>query len=315
MKKIVYITLPVLLVLFIASCNGEENTPVLQEESLEISFRVDNFLKNDVSTRATRATDPGTTAEQQIDNVFLFLFDENGANPIKYFITPTPSAGGSLKVADKKVTVNVQPNIAGKRLVHLVANCADLQADLNGVTTVAGLNNIIRTTAQPWGSNLTTPLLMYGAATALHDFEANRTLDHVTLTRTVAKLELNITLTDQRQKRPLSGGVAQYQYQLINFDTKTYLIKPVTKPATPASSEWNAWDAAGTVTSYTLTNEKVTALKLVTYLNEIDVEGTGLKLKIPFGGLLPPPETVEEVYPLDLTKIVRNHWYTYDIEI
>ena len=35
MKKIVYITLPVLLVLFFASCNGEENTPVLQEESLE----------------------------------------------------------------------------------------------------------------------------------------------------------------------------------------------------------------------------------------------------------------------------------------
>jgi len=91
-----------------------------------------------------------------------------------------------------------------------VANCADLQADLNGVTTVAGLNNIIRTTAQPWGSNLTTPLLMYGAATALHDFEANRTLDHVTLTRTVAKLELNITPhRPTPEKAVIGAAVAQ----------------------------------------------------------------------------------------------------------
>lgn len=313
-KNMAYIHILLLSGLFIFSCNG--NTDIPGGESVEISFRVDNFLKENVNGGGTRATDVGTVEEQQIDNVFLFLFDENGANPIKYYITATPSAGGALVTASNKVTVNVRPAVAGKRLVHIVANCTDLQATLSGVTTVAGLDAVIRTTAQPWSPNITAPLLMYGSA-PLHDFAANNILSSVPLTRAVAKLELNIKLTSARQSKPLVGGVAQYRYRLINFDTRTYIVKPDTKPANVASfTDWKAWEAAGAFESYTLTGDKVTSLKLVTYLNEADAEGTALKMIIPFGGMLPPPQFGDGAYSLDLPAIIeRNRWYKYDIEI
>lgn len=314
LKNIAYIHILLLSGLFLFSCSSNNDIP--EGDAVQISFLVDNFLKQDVNRGGTRATDAGTPEEQQIENVFVFLFDENGANPIKYFITATPSEGGSLVVAQKKITVNKRPAEVGKRVVHIVANCADLQAALNGVNTVADLNAVKRTTAQPWSPNITTPLLMYGSA-AVHDFEANNVLNSVPLTRAVAKLELNITLTPERQCKPLVGGVAQYRYQLINFDKQTYIVKPTPKPAdTVGFTNWKDWTATGDFESYTLTGNKVTSLKLVTYLNEADAEGAALKMIIPFGGMLPPPQFGEDIYSLDLPATInRNHWYKYDIEI
>lgn len=315
LKNIAYIQIILLSGLFLFACSNSNDIP--EEDAVQISFLVDNFLKQDVNGGGTRATDVGTVEEQQIDNVFVFLFDKTGANPLKYYITATPSEGGSLVVAQKKITVNKRPAEVGKRLVHVVANCADMQSALNAVTTVAELATVIKNTAQPWSPNITTPLMMYGAATAVHDFTVNPTLSSVPLTRTIAKLELNIKLTAERQSKPLVNGVAQYRYQLINFDTKTYVIKPDTKPANFASfTDWKDWSATGTFESYTLNNiGKVTTLKLITYLNETDVAGTALKMIIPFGGTLPPPQFGDDSYTLDLPLIARNHWYKYDIEI
>lgn len=314
-KNIAYIQIILLSGLFLFACSSNNDIP--EGESVEISFRVDNFLKENVNRDGTRTTDVGTTEEQRIENVFVFLFDETGENPIKYFITATPSEGGSLVVAQKKITVNKRPAEVGKRLVHIVANCADLQTVLNAVTNLDELATVIKNTAQPWSPNITTPLMMYGAATAVHDFTVNPTLSSVPLTRTIAKLELNIKLTAERQSKPVVNGVAQYRYQLINFDTNTYVIKPDTKPANFASfTNWKNWSDKGDFESYTLNNiGKVTTLKLITYLNETDVAGTALKMIIPFGGTLPPPQFGDDSYTLDLPLIARNHWYKYDIEI
>lgn len=314
-KNIAYIHILLLSGLFLFSCSSNNDIP--EGDAVEISFLVDNFLKENVNRDGTRATDAGTPAEQQIDNVFLFLFDESGANPLKYYITATPSEGGSLVVAQKKITVNKRPSEVGKRLVHIVANCADMQGALNAINTIDELKSVIRTTAQPWSPNITTPLMMYGATSAAHDFAYNSVLSSVSLIRAVAKLELNIKLTPERQCKPMVGGVAQYRYQLINFDTKTYVVKPDTKPANFVSfSNWKDWENSGAIESYTLTGDKVTSMKLVTYLNETDAEGTALKMIIPFGGMLPPPQFGEDIYSLDLpATIERNNWYKYDIEI
>lgn len=132
-------------------------------------------------------------------------------------------------------------------------------------------------------------------------------------------MQLNIKLSSLHQDFPISSeGITQYKYKLINFDKSTYVQKPTSKINDLTSlSTWASWNDH--ITSYTLDNTgKVTRLTLTTYLNESENAQAIIELSLPYvdGGFLPPPEFGDETYKLQLpAKIVRNHWYVYNIEI
>lgn len=340
--KLLYITL--LSGLLFAGCskdNGME--PVLNDRGITLSFSVDDFirgagLKGKSADRKTlRATGDGSAAEQAVTNLYLFLFDNTGANPISYYIDGATFSGGTYSAAEKKIILDMTQAEAGARQVHIVANCADLKTQLDAVTTVAGLQSVFRSTPQPWSTNIEAPILMSGNAT--HDFiEQGYQLNSVPLIRTVAKIELNVRLTSGFQVDPtISGGnLVEYRYRYADFDTRTYVEKPMpAKPdnlasssadAWPNTDSWTPWGASlndstppDTGAGYTLDDDgKVTGLKLITYLNERDEPGAVVEIELPRvdDGPLPPPEFGPELYMLPLPeKIERNNWYRYDIEI
>lgn len=342
--KLLNITL--LLGLLFAACSRENGMePVLDDHPITLSFSVDdfnrgaNFKGNEVGGNSLRATDDGSTSEQDVNNLYLFLFDNTGANPIKYYIDAATFSGGTWvnSASEKKITLNLTQAEAGERQVHIIANCADLKTQLDGVTTVAGLQTVYRNTAQPWSTDINTPILMAGSAT--HNFiTQGHQLNSVHLIRAIAKIELNVTLTSGFQVVPTitSGNLAEYRYRYVNFDTRTYVEKPMpSKPnnlvsssldAWPATGSWTPWGASlngsplpDTGTGYILdAGGKVTGLKLITYLNERDEAGAVVEIELPRvdSGPLPPPEFGPELYRLPLPeKIERNMWYRYDIEI
>lgn len=328
MNKILYIAL--LATLLFASCSSED-IPVTQQDdkNIEIFISVSNFQVSTTTAQSTRATHAGTAEEQQIENLYLFLFDNTGADPIRYYIDDDFSNSDGVWIntaTEKKVSLNLTQAEAGIRQVYIVANCADLKNHLDGVTSVTTLQAVYRSAVEPWSPNIAAPLLMSGNAT--HNFTDNRQLDNVPLTRAVAKLELNISLKAERQTTPIIQegvpgdwtDVHQYKYRFVDFDKNTYAVKPETKmDDLTSSSAWVNWEASGTVTSYTTDVEgKVIGLTLDTYLNERDHPGTAVELSLPYisGGPLPPPEFGDETYKLPLpTAIERNTWYVYDIEI
>lgn len=332
--KLLYITL--LSGLLFAACSTENDIePVLEDRAIELSFRVDDFVRGGL-----RATDDGSTAEQAVTNLYLFLFDNTGANPIKYYIDAATFTGGTYSASDKKIILDMTQAEAGARQVYIVANCGDLKTQLDTVTTVAGLQSVFRDTTQPWSANIASPILMSGSKT--HDFRnvagGGFQLNSVPLTRAIAKIELNVKLTPGFQVVPTidGGNITEYRYRYVNFDTRTYVVKPMpTKPANLASSSADAWpNTAGWTpwgallngatppdagTGYTLDNNgKVTGLRLITYLNERDEAGAVVEIALPRvdAGPLPPPEFGPELYRLPMPdKIERNTWYRYDIEI
>ena len=321
--KLLYITL--LSVLLLSACSKENGIePGLGDRTVELSFHVDDFIRNG---SAFRATDAGTATEQEVSNLYLFLFDNTGVNPVvKYYINASTFTGGTYSSSEKKITLNMTQAEAGARQVYIVANIDPaLKTDLDGVTTVAGLQAVFRNTSQPWSTNITTPILMSGNAT--HNFiTQGYQLNSVHLIRAVAKLELNVTLTSGFQAVPvISGGnLTEYKYRYVGFDTRTYVEKPAPRPDNPANSSPDAWPNTANWmtwggTSYTLgSGGKVTGLKLITYLNERDQSGTTVEIELPRAdsGPLPPPEFGPELYKLPLPTIIeRNTWYKYDIEI
>lgn len=331
--KLLYITL--LSSLLFAACSKENGIePVLEDRAIELSFRVDDFVRGGL-----RATDDGSTAEQAVTNLYLFLFDNTGANPIKYYIDAATFTGGTYNASDKKIILDMTQAEAGARQVYIVANCTDLKTQLDGVTTVAGLQAVFRNTPQPWSANIALPILMSGNET--HNFiTQGYQLNSVRLIRAVAKIELNVKLTPGFQVVQNGGGdLTEYRYRYVDFDTRTYVEKPMpAKPANLASSSPDAeevwrdteripWGASlngltppDTGAGYTLDDDgKVTGLKLITYLNERDeAAGAVVEIELPRmdDGPLPPPEFGPELYRLPLPeKIERNNWYRYDIEI
>jgi hypothetical protein len=342
--KLLYIIL--LTGLLFAACSRENGMePVPDDRPIVLSFSVDDFIHGanfkgiEADGNTFRATDDGSTSEQDVNNLYLFLFDNTGANPVKYYIDAATFSGGTWvnSASEKKITLNLTQAEAGERQVHIIANCADLRAQLDGVTTVAGLKTVFRNTAQPWSTDINTPILMAGSAT--HNFiTQGHQLNSVHLIRAIAKIELNVTLTSGFQVVPTitSGNLAEYRYRFLDFDTHTYVEKPMpSKPNNlvsssaddwPVTGSWTPWGASlngspspDTGTGYILDGEgKVTGLKLITYLNERDEAGAAVEIELPRvdSGPLPPPEFGPELYRLPLPeKIERNTWYKYDVDI
>ena len=308
MRKVNYIYLILFSALFFAACSSDD-VPEKGNDRVELSYSISNFNVNGITTRAT---DVGSTEEQQIDNLYLFLFDAGGANPIKYYVDNSFS-NGQWNTTEGKITLELTQAEAGTRQVYLVANVSPIiKTTLDGVSTLAALKAVKSTVNTPWSSTLTTPILMSGNAT--HNFVTNRILSSVALIRALAKVELNITLPAKHQ----DADASHYRYNFIDFDKNTYVLKPTAKTDELVTSGWQAWQAASTVSSYTLTGGKVANLKVITYINERDNPGSYIDIQLPYnpGGPLPPPEFGGDTFKLPLpSKIERNYWYKFDVTL
>lgn len=312
MKRIVYISL-FLSLLFWACSKEETSDPALDNNKIELSFTIDNYI-----TKQTKAVDAGTVEEQRIDDLYLFLFPTTGSQTLKkYYVNTSTFTGGSWNSSNGKISLNLTQAEAGNRQVYIIANCSSVKSELDAVASLTGLQSVLKETSQPWSDNITTPVLMSGNTT--HDFNSNFQLNNIPLTRAVAKVQLNVKLSAEHQSTPVVNSIAQYNYRFIDFDKNTYVLKQISKTDNLASSsDWVAWQASGTVSAYNLENGKVTELIVSTYINERDNAGSAIEISIPYQGAgpLPPPEFGNETYKLLLpAKIERNHWYIYDMEI
>ena len=335
MKKYLLYALLLTSFLFI-SCSKNNSDEPAENRRIEISLRVDDFTKSGETLRELERNQ-GSDAERIIKNLYLFLFDNNGINPVRYYIDGSTFAGGTWNPVEMKVKLDMTQIQAGLRKVYVVANVDNtIKTALDAVATEDGLQNVKKTTALPWSLNIASPFLMSGNKT--HDFTTNYLLDNVQLVRAVAKIELNITLSENFQVLPATNGgnLTEYKYRYVNFDTDTYVLKPMpTKPDNPVSSNnspWpqiNGWMPWGTSlnaspapdagSGYTMDSAgKITSLRIITYLNERDTKGAAVEVALPRvdDGELPPPEFGPELYRLPLPeKVLRNHWYKYDIQI
>ena len=319
MKKYYYILLFTITTILLGACSSNDipdGEVPNDKNTIEIGISSKNYTIHKTSTKLAmvRATDAGTDEEQKVENIYLFLFDNSGANAVKYYINSATFTGGTWSEADKKVTLAMTQAAAGERQVYVVANCADIQTALSGVTTVTQLQAVLKETAQPWSDNIKTPILMSGGAT--HNFVNNRVLSAVHLERAVAKVELKVKLQDAFQSvvTDNSGKTPEYRYRYVDFDKNTYVINPGSKTDALATSDWTDW----TYADVTVVEGKATDLKLTTYLNERFTTGAKIEIQMFYndGGLLPPPEFGFETYTLPLPdEVVRNTWYKYDIEI
>lgn len=335
MRQLIYIAL--FATLIFASCTSEDilgENDIKDDKNIEISLSISDYHVSNTTSRSTRSTHEGSVAEKQIDNLYLFLFDDEG-DVVKYNVSGSSFASGTWSSEEAKVTLNITQVLAGTRDVYVVANYpSSMQGVLDAVTTISGLHSVVHNENTPWSTTLGTHILMSGYVIG-HNFLTNRQLDNVPLTRAVAKLELNVKLKTERQSTPTiiegipgSGNtttVNQYGYKFIDFDKNTYPFKQDPKSDDLASfGDWvNFTGTSGDVSSYTLTDGVVTDLKITTYLNERDrvdatSSRTSIELMLPYnsGGPLPPPEFGDETYILQLpANIERNTWYVYDIEI
>ena len=332
MRKLLYIAF--LANLIFAACTSEDIPGEKQEDkNIEISLSISDFKVSNTTSRSTRATQVGSAEEQQITNLYLFLFDSGGAVE-KYNVTGSTFTGGTWNATDAKVSLNLTQMAAATRNVYVVANYHPSMLDaLNTVTTITGLEAVVHNENTPWSTTLNTPILMTGSVIG-HNFVTDRQLNNVPLTRAVAKLELNIKLKTERQSTPTiiegipgSGSqttVHQYGYQFVDFDKHSYTYKQALKPNDLASfANMVNFTDIDNVARYTLTGDEVTGLTITTYLNERDSFNeenprSSVELKLPYisGGPLPPPEFGNEIYKLQLPTIIeRNTWYVYDIEI
>ena len=309
MRKVNYIYLVLLATLLFVACSSDDVLEKGSNNRVELSYSISNFNVNGITTRAT---DVGSTEEQQIDNLYLFLFDAGGANPIKYYVDNSFS-NGQWNTTEGKITLELTQAEAGTRQVYLVANVSPIiKTTLDGVSTLAALKAVKSTVNTPWSSTLTTPILMSGNAT--HNFITNRILSSVPLTRALAKIELNVTLPAKHQ----DADASHYRYNFIDFDKNTYVLKPTAKTDELVTSGWQNWQASNAVSSYTLTGGKVANLKVITYINERDNPGSYIDIQLPYnpGGPLPPPEFGGDTFKLPLpSKIERNYWYKFDVTL
>lgn len=340
MQKKYFILIMVIAGLLFASCtkdNVSEN-PV----QVVIAFAPENYTDAAVfgNSRAATTRTTATAEEMKLTNAYIILFDNAGANPLKYYIEPgtnetdfqwiwganTPTTQWARLKFYPKNNSGVYMTAAelGTRKIYLFANVNNaLKTTLDGIATETALiSNHVVYTGEPW--SITTPLLMEGFAT--HNFENEGAVTAtIPLRRAVAKLEIDITLAGSYQ----STVTNDYKYRYLQFGNQSYLLEHalpqvlgqvVNNPANGTS--WNNIPAISLITNG---GGKVTGIKLITYINEYKNSTTKdirpkVEIQLPYndGGFLPPPEFGEEgdTYVLQLPiEVKRNHYYSYSVEV
>lgn len=280
------------------SCSTDENK-LDENDRITLKFSTSSYVG--VNPEITK---PVEEKESNIENLYIILFPTAPSQELRRFYIPSLSGN--------EISLNILPEEAGSRMVYLIANAKEeTRIKLDAVAEVRELEAVFEGLESPWSPSLTTPLLMIGHE--LHNFKEISRLNHIAVERTVAKLELTVTLSSKQQSVPYVSDVAQYQYRYVNFDKHIYIVKPGNKLPVRVTSPAFVWAPE----NYTLNSlGKVTHLKLSTYLNEQDYSGALVEISLPYeyDGFLPPPEFGDEIYRLKLPeKIVRNRLYEYEI--
>mgnify|MGYP001184921096 CR=1 FL=1 len=329
MTKIKYIYLLLISALLFGACSKDDVPGGIEvsDDEIAISYSLKKYVqvvtsgKDLKSASETRAIDASTADEEKIDNIYILMVNSGWTDIKRYYTATANFTQGTWDADGKSVKIKMTQSEAGTRNVYLVANATGtLKTALDGVTTLAGLQAALLADSAPWSPNLsnaTTKSILMSGNTLSHDFVTNRVLSAVTLIRAVAKVELNITLPAKHQ----SSTPADYQYNFVDFDKNTYVLENLTKTADKATTGWKPFTADGTtdkVSSYEMESDKVSKLKIVTYINETTNANSYIEIQLPYkdGGFLPPPEFGPETFILPRQgEIKRNHWYKYDVEL
>ena len=318
MNKLLYIYLFATLIL--SACSPEEipdNEPK-GDKQIELKLSVKSFEGESL----TRAGFDATAEENQIDNLYLFI--QSGTTLHKYYIAAPSFTGGSWVQADNKIILALSQAEASTADVYVVANIsASTKTTLDAVTSIANLKSTSVTTATPWTSSISTPLIMSGEKLA-HNFVTTPILNAVPLYRAVAKLDIEVTLSEQYQSTPTVTNpytnevIDQYKYQLLNFNQNTFLLNSATNPESLTGT--TGWTTIGdNISSHSTSNDdKVNKLTFTTYLNDrVSGEPTTINVLLPFwDNGMPPPQFIEDGYPIKLpAKIERNHYYKVKVNM
>lgn len=316
MNKLLYILLFASIIL--SSCSPEEipdNEPK-GDKQIELNLSVKSFEGESL----TRAGFDATAEENQIDNLYLFI--QSGTTLHKYYIDGATFTGGSWVKAENKIMLALTQAEAGTSDVYVLANVqATTKTALDAVTTIAELQTLSVTTVNPWSDNIKTPLIMSGSVSN-HNFISSPTLNAVPLYRAVAKVEVEVTLSEQYQSTPTVTNpytnevIDQYKYSLLNFNQNTYLLNSGTESLTGTTG----WTTIGdNISSHSTSNDdKVNKLTFTTYLNErASGDPTTINVLLPFwDNGMPPPQFIDDGYPIKLPTIIeRNHYYKVNVQM
>ena len=326
MTKMKYIYLLLISVLLFAACSKDDVPGGIDVADNEIAIGYDQkkYELHAVNGNAKHATTRDITAvasdEEKIENLYILLVKSDWSDIKRYYANSPTFADGEWDADGKRVKIKLTQSEAATRDAYVVANVSGaLKTALDGVATLAQLQQALVSNNAPWSPNLSNAsksILMSGGASN-HNFATSRVLSAVTLIRAVAKVELNVKLPAKHQ----SSTPADYKYNFVDFDKNTYVLENLTKIADKAVTGWQPFTADGTadkVSSYKIEDGKVTELKIVTYINETTSADSYIEIQLPYedGGLLPPPEFGPETFILPRQgTIKRNHWYKYDVEL
>lgn len=309
MNKLLYIFL--FASLFFVACSSEDVPDNPQNNDKQIELRLD--IKNFVGETKTKAGFNATAAEEQIDNINLFI-ESQVSGWHQYYIAGTTFTGGTWgqQGNKEKILLSLTPSDVGSATVYVVANAGNT---LSNVSSASDLKSKLVSTATSW-TNLGTPIIMSGQTDIPHNFTNNSVLDAVTLTRAVAKAEVTVTLSQQYQ----SEIAAEYAYRLLNFNKNTYLFEDATPKAEDLEGTGTNWQGIDNIVEFVKNGNTVTGFTFTTYLNERDNATAGhttLELKLPFwDNGAPPPQFLEESLPVQFpAKIKRNHYYKVAVQM
>ena len=186
-----------------SACSEDENFDENEtsHKQVELSFQIKNFDRSTLKT----STGEASVDEEIIENLYVFLFPTSSQQSLKkYEITNSAFGGGVWKNTDNKLLLNLTQAEAGKRDIYIIANYSyAIKTALDKVNTLEDLRTILLSNEMPWSTTLASPILMSGNTT--HDFRANYQLNSIALIRALAKVQLNIKLSESHQTVPISS--------------------------------------------------------------------------------------------------------------
>lgn len=316
--------LPLLIALLLAGGCEKNSLPAEVEKQIEIDFAVANSVVQPMPRGAqTRGAETPTDMEKTINDLYIFLFPQSGG-VIKQYIETSISSNSEYALITGTETgvrlLTLTQSQVGTSDVYIVANCSDIKSSLDGVSSAADLDNVLHTITLP-EEIVADNLLMVGKSITAHNFIADHQLRTISLTRAMARIDVEVTLGSEYQ----SNTASDYGYRCIDFGSELWLLEKADpqetdKVVSTESSPEVVWNQ---VTTYPATGT-ISKISFSVYLNEYNNNGNAtapvasVEIKMPYnnsGGILPPPEFGDDLFRFNLpAEVKRNTVYQYSLE-
>lgn len=243
------------------------------EENKEIAApKAQIRLQLPIGDEVTRATEAGSTEENLIKNLYLFIFDNLGNKELGVYLD-IPYTGSSTDVdmslwgTDNVITIlnsAVLSNLSTPRNIHIVANVAE--SKLSSVTNEASLKNAITDaiSAEIAAPGNTSPLLMHSVC-AGHVYSSGVRAT-VSLVRNVAKVRLTVNTTDAQGANPVTYAPGNEMFvTAADVANKSYIVSG--KGANPTGTQYIKY-AAKTLNNPTVSGTTKKFVLPALYINE-----------------------------------------------